>query len=408
LSLKPFVNLGDFSGLWLALVPQVLVTSCILAAVASAADARRWAWLLPMALFATPAPWHASQIMPDAYAGGVVLIGWICAHRRAAAPGSPLLWFAASLLCLMHSTYPALLVASVAASLLVQRSAGLEVRFILQRVGALMVALAVTVGVQMSVNAALIHKATYSPRSSMFLFARLNADGMVTPYLAKACPESPEIRDICALAPSLPRDDQVLLWRMDSPFRRTVWQQRFNQPGIDWDRQLGIVSRGAIANAPVQFMILSARATFRQLFAFQVLDDQCPEICLASPGTIQNAFERERPRLRDRVNSAPQMRGLLPPRFFEGLSTVASYAGLLGLVVTLIMAWRRRDHLAASLILSVTAGLLANASVTASLSGVFDRYQSRVVWLAPIACLLVALRWRAELARPLNNVSNPG
>ena len=70
-------------------------------------------------------------------------------------------------------------------------------------------------------------------------------------------------------------------------------------------------------------------------------------------------------------------------------------AGLLLLLPLLAVAIRRRDVLAQSLLSATIVGLLSNAAVAGALSHVDNRYQSRVVWIAPFVALLIAARWYA-------------
>ena len=63
----------------------------------------------------------------------------------------------------------------------------------------------------------------------------------------------------------------------------------------------------------------------------------------------------------------------------------------------------------------VVAGLLINAAVCGALSGVFPRYQARVIWLAPFMACLAALAlgpapgWRGvRLPLPQLRVSRSG
>ena len=58
-----------------------------------------------------------------------------------------------------------------------------------------------------------------------------------------------------------------------------------------------------------------------------------------------------------------------------------------------IAAWRRRDQAAAGLVAAVGAALIVNALLAGALSDVHDRYQSRMVWLAPFVLGLLAARW---------------
>jgi hypothetical protein len=223
----------------------------------------------------------------------------------------------------------------------------------------------------------------------------MNEDGLIEPWLKQHCGSDPRVADLCKLAPKFPRDSQELLWGVNSPFQTTVWEQRMNH-GIDWDAQLGIAARGALLLSPGAFVREAADATIEQYFSFRVLDDECPSACLTFKGAMQFALYRFKPKLAPVVNAAPQIRGVLPRSTIEAITSPVSWAGLLGIFLLVPLAWRRRDRAALSLLLALHCSLLANAFVTGALSDVHDRYQSRLIWLAPVTCLLILLRWRAQ------------
>jgi hypothetical protein len=333
--------------------------------------------------------------MPDALAALIVILGWLCASRDPNAPGSPLLWLAAVAACLTHSTFIAVLGASFLAALLVLKFGELAWAEFWKRLLAFAAAAAITVGTQLIANNFFIGKAAYSPRSSAFLYASLNEDGLVEPWLQENCPSDPRVKELCEIAPLFPRDSQLLLWSPKSPFKKTVWRQRHNRPGVDWDRQLGIAARGALLTSPVSFVKHSATATLEQFLSFSAMDDECPEICMEEHGTLQAAFRLFRPSIKDRVNQAPQIRGDLPRGSIRAVTRLNSIVGVLGLILLLPIALIRKDVLASALVLALLSSLILNAFVTGSLSDVHDRYQSRLIWLCSVVCLLLILRWRA-------------
>jgi hypothetical protein len=202
LFLKPFVIFSDLPGFWLALIPQFVAIVWVLIASARRLTPAGWHLLLPLLLAATTGPWHASQLMPDAFAPVVILLGWFCASRDPAEPGSPLLLLAAAALSLTHSTYPALFLASGTAALAVLCLSGLSFSRAARRAAALAFAIAITVITQLSANAYYSHRAVYAPKSSAFLYASLNEDGLIEPWLRENCPHDRQIRELCKLAPS--------------------------------------------------------------------------------------------------------------------------------------------------------------------------------------------------------------
>jgi hypothetical protein len=60
------------------------------------------------------------------------------------------------------------------------------------------------------------------------------------------------------------------------------------------------------------------------------------------------------------------------------------------LPVLIALCWRRRSTIT-PLALMVFAALVANAFVCATFSGVGDRYQSRIAWIAVFAAALACL-----------------
>lgn len=405
--LRPLMAWNGLSGLWLGLVPQLLATLLVLFATAKRLEARNWQWVLPIILVITTGPFHASQLMPDAYAVVVLLLGWLCASRDPHAAGSPLLWLAAAAACLPHSTFPAILVASASATILTLWIAGLSFRGVMHRAAALALTVLFIIGCQLLANGAFFHRITYAPRSSAFLYASLNEDGLLKPWLARNCPVDPRVKDLCAIAPQFHDDSQKLLWAPDSIFRTTVWQQRDNKKGVDWDTQLGIAARGALIQSPGLFAKAAVEATTEQFFSFAVLDDECPQVCITEQSAIQGALSRFRPHLRDQVNGSAQMQGKLKTVPLQVVTGTASFAGLIGLFALIPLAWRRRDQVAGSALLATVAALVANAFVTGTLSDVHDRYQSRLIWIAPLLVALILLRWRTQRLDRLKSAPGP-
>jgi hypothetical protein len=99
------------------------------------------------------------------------------------------------------------------------------------------------------------------------------------------------------------------------------------------------------------------------------------------------------PSLIEPMRSSRQLSGELPKREIRILTSIPAVAGLLLILPLLIVAIRRRDVLAQSFLIATIVGLLSNAAVAGALSHVDNRYQSRVVWLAPFVVLLLIIRW---------------
>jgi hypothetical protein len=59
------------------------------------------------------------------------------------------------------------------------------------------------------------------------------------------------------------------------------------------------------------------------------------------------------------------------------------------------LAWLKRDVDAAAVLAAISVAIVVNAFVAGALSDVHERYQSRIVWLAPFAIQPKIARWRS-------------
>lgn len=400
LLLKPLVALAPgVIGLWIAVAVQALAVALVLWAAAGRLDAegsgrwRRLAWIAPAALL-TALPWHAGQFMPDALTGILVLLVWLAASREPGESGNLLLWTAIVLLTLTHYTHLPLLLFAAAATLIATHIAGRGWRFVLRRfLPALAVAGLVLAGWILA-NGAVLGRWTVSPTGSVFLYARLNEDGLVGPWLDRHCGNDAPPR-LCAIRGQLPRDSQQLLWSgAATPVTDLVWHPDPPEARWPWIDMMAQASRGAIAERPGQFLLSSLRGFARQFASFAPLDDECPVGCRDPSGGITYVLGVYRPEAVPALLASHQSQGTTPKALVRLIVWPIEILALLLLPVAFVLAWRRRDAPALSLVAAVIAALLINAAMAGALSDVHDRYQSRLVWLAPFVLLMIAWRWR--------------
>ena len=75
------------------------------------------------------------------------------------------------------------------------------------------------------------------------------------------------------------------------------------------------------------------------------------------------------------------------PAWLQAIHAGVAVLGVAGCCVVLPFAIRRRQ-LIAGFAAAVLLALLTNATITGGLSGPQDRYQSRLMWLAPLIVLV--------------------
>ena len=392
LFLKPLLLPTDsVTGLWLAIALQCAIIAIVLLfavrrLLPNAAPGAALAVVLATAA-ATSLPWHSAQLMPDAVAGILVLLTWLAASRDLARRGSPLLWLAVAAAALLHYTYLALVLVAAAASLLVCAGAGVQAREIGKRALAACLVGAAVIAAQVTVHGVYLGRWTVAPQGPYFLFARLYEDGLVPRWLDRHCGrDAPQ--PLCDLKGSIPQDSQEILWSETSPFYSRIHQKLGQPEARAWVDMMEQAAMGSIREEPIAFAGSAARATVSQFVHFGALDDECPERCKgALPFDLRSDLARP-------LHDSRQLRGTLAEGPVRLVTSAVAILGLLLLIPFLIVAWRRKDALAQGLLVTIIGCLFANAAMAGALSDVHDRYQSRLVWLAPFAALVLFVRWR--------------
>jgi membrane-associated PAP2 superfamily phosphatase len=362
----------------------------------------RLLWLVPLVLL-TSAPFHAGQFMPDALTGAVVLFAWSAAARDPAASGAPLLWLGAILATLVHYTHLALLVTTGVATIGAALLFGLAWRAAARRAVALLLAIAAVLGAHVAANGLALGRWSVSPMGGVFLFARLYEDGPAVAWLDAHCGRDAPA-PLCAARASLPRDSQKLLWSNErSPLARHLWQGHERERWA-WAEMVSTAARGALSEAPAAVAHAALRGAANQFSSFAALDDECPVGCRDPRAGITSAIVTLRPEAAPSLAASRQVRNETAKPLLRAITTPLAWLSIALLPVAAVVSWRRRDALGLGLIAAIGLGLVVNAGLAGALSDVHDRYQSRLVWLAPLAVVLVALRaaqtfrrWRISL-----------
>jgi hypothetical protein len=397
--LKPLVALGPNTvGLWIAVAFQAALVAACLWAAARALGLHGLGGLALVAGIAalTSLPWHAGQFMPDAFTGLVLLTAWLASSRDPADHGAPLLWLAAILAALMHYTHLPLLLLAALAGIGAEMLTGLAVRAAMRRAVAAMLAVAITAAIHLGGNALVLERASVSPMGPLFLFARLQEDGLMAPWLQRHCGKDAPPK-LCAIAPTLPRDSQQLLWDFErSPLGKMIFHPVSDAERWAWIDRMDAANRGAIGEAPFKFIDGSLHGAAEQFVHFQAIDDLCPDSCRDVTGGIGYSLQRYRPATVPALHASMQAQGTTPKALVRAITTPVAAIGLILLPWLAWLAWRRRDAPALSLLVALLVGLMVNAALGGALSDVHDRYQSRLIWLAPMIAAMLAMRWRAS------------
>lgn len=397
--LKPFVNMAPgVGGLWLAIFAQAFAVAAVLIGAARAlipetSITLQALWMIPVALL-TALPWHAGQFMPDAFTGPLVLLIWMAALRDPGEDGASMLWLAAVAAALTHYTHLILLAVVAAAVIGAGAMIAPGLRAAWRRALVALLAVSIAAGALIGANGLALGRWALSPTGSLFLFARLNEDGLIQPWLDRHCGHDAPA-PLCAVRGGMPVNSQTLLWGGNRSWVTShIWQARDDAARWRWIAMMGDANRGAISEQPLKFLTGSVAGTVRQFLTFSAIDDECPGGCREYGGGINFTLLRYRPETVPLLQRSMQVRDTTPKALVKPVTSVVAWIAILLLPAGLTIAWRRRDVAAFTLLAGISTALIANAAMAGALSDVHDRYQSRIVWLVPFALLFLALRWR--------------
>jgi len=381
--------------LWPVVFMQGLVVAHVLYVVTrvifGGGDLPRFLVLAVLMTGLTSLPWFSGQIMPDLFAPILVLVLTLLAFGRSRLGRleTPYFFVLAAGSIAVHTTHlplaAGLVLVLLAASVLLRQWDN----FRRGNLGLLAGPVAVAALALVSVNFVVHGSASISPGGSGFLLARSYADGPAYFYLRDVCPEAGY--ELCERLDELPRDTEAFLWG-DSYFDRA-------NGFVTLQDEAGVIVREAIKAYPW----LQAKAVLGHWLAQLVTFRTAVEMISYADRTAPSLeFAKVFPDNYSAYENSRQGRGEIPIERLGQLSNIViAVSFVLGLVLTAVY-WRRRQWLPVILFGSIVMALLGNAMLTGGLSGVFDRYQSRLVWLVAFYAF-AGLLWlnadRGEIVR---------
>jgi len=356
--------------LWLPLLAQGLLLShtlWLLAAAFGRATAMRHVVLCAVLAGATAAGWSTGLLMPDFLAPVVVIALFLlgCAEDRLSGPERWWLYALATFAIAAHLAHLVIAAGCIGAILLLAGGWRRPVH----AAGPLLAALAV-----LAVTNLVGHgHAAISPYGSVFLLARLGADGIVESTLQDHCPAAGW--RLCDWRGRLPTDSDEFMWKPDGPV--------FATPGgpIALAPEAGAIVATTLAEHPGAVARAALRNTLHQLIRVDIGDTLGPNALDVTVGLrLRQYFPMAE---QARYVAAQQVSGTIAAlaRPFVGLHRAVLVLAALATLGVAAGAARRGDRRLGAFAMCVMVGLLANAFATGALSGPHDRYQARIAWL---------------------------
>jgi hypothetical protein len=326
----------------------------------------------------TSLPWYTAQLMPDVWLPAGVLALYLLAFRAAAFRRWEKLLLGAVVAFAIagHMATLALMLALVAA-LLLWRWLAPRWEWPRPALGRTVLAVAAGVLLILTCNLVVTGRFAFTPGGENFLFGRLIETGIAKRYLADHCPD-PKLR-VCAWREQLPDDGDFWLWDAESPLWKIGGWEKFAGEArhivIDSVRKYpGLHLRVALGGAVEQFFMLKsgddiARGTWH----------------------THGMLEKYAPAFHPTFLAARQQRIGFDFSRANALHVPLALAAIAMLPVAVLLSRRRRVRRpAAGFAIFVLIALAGNAVICGVLSNPHHRYQSRLIWLAPLV-LVVAL-----------------
>lgn len=327
----------------------------------------------------TSLAWYAGQLMPDIFVPLVVLALWLLSgHGQSLGRWEKLGLSLVVLFGLLAHMSCLALALGLVAVLVGQRLFGaawpLRLRILLP-----LVLVVAVLALMPALHSLLTGRGGFTPGGAAFLFGRLVQDGVAKRWLLEHCPV-PGVR-LCAWKEQLPQTADDFLWGEESPFKKIGdWQD------VEVQREMARLVR-EMARAYPGMLVSTAMGSTAQQLVSVATGDALDADHWDSRGIISTFL----PRISPAFNRARQQRARLTPALLARWNRLHVPVALTSMALLLPIAWwglRSGRRPLAGLALFVLVALLGNAFICGALSNPHHRYQSRLIWLAPLVVLL--------------------
>jgi hypothetical protein len=391
------------SKFWLNVIAQAALVVWLIALTLRSHGLDRPAILLGLVAVlavATGMPWYAGTLMPDILLPAAVLALYLLTFRAETCGPFTRAGLIATITIAIASHMGTLAVCmALVICLALLKLLRLRPFDRLPQIRLKLAGAAVAGGIALALvsNFAIAGKFAFTPGGESFLFGRLVQDGIVARYLEDRCPD-PGIA-LCPYRNDLPATAEEWLWAPGNPIGELG----------GW-RGYASESRRIILDTlrmyPLQHAIEATTTTLEQLGAFKT------EVSLTRAWTepTLTALSELTPELMPDILAARQQAAPYPA-LIAALNLIHVPVAALSLATLVGLILLARWHPVAPDILALATMVLLTVLINAAVCGIFsnpvDRYQSRLVWLAPLTVMIaVMVAARARRRRAVEATRN--
>lgn len=225
----------------------------------------------------------------------------------------------------------------------------------------------------------------FTPGGESFVFGRLVQDGIVANYLEDRCP-NPDIK-LCAYRQAVPDTADEWLWGPGNPLGELGGWRGYAD-------EARFIIFDSLKRYPLEHLETAVTTTLKQLALMETEVSLVKDWMAPAIGSLRELVPQMTPRIAAARQQAEPFPDLLAR--FNTIHVATALASLVLLVGLLAFA-RQRLVPPETLMLAglVLTALLINAAVCGIFSNPVDRYQSRILWLAPFA-VIIALGARTQ------------
>jgi len=377
---------------WTSFLPivllQALVATFVVDCALRAFGAGRLPWILPGTVAAiamtSGAAFFTSKLIPDSWAAPGVLALHLLAWRIDS-------------LSKFESTAMVAIVAIAGASHMATLGvlAGLSVlhviAWLLRRKlhvspKGLAVAMAATcsgLALLLVTDAVVAGRFVLTPGGSVFFLARLLEDGMLSKILAEECPR-PDWQ-FCNFRNELPTYAEAFIWEANSPLYKLG-----NADNPRTRREVVSIIARSVLNHPFEHIERAITLTAEQFLDTGVGGGMEPLASVHARWTLM----RYAPWVLPRHDAARQQMEAIDLTWWSDWVVVPiAVAASVALPMLAVFMWRQHCRQEALLTTMLFLALVGNAAICGVISSPNDRYQARLVWLAPLAIGLTVRSW---------------
>jgi hypothetical protein len=333
----------------------------------------------------TSLPWYAAQLMPDIFLPLAVLALYLLALSSA----SLARWEVGALvafIAIVMAFHMTILALALALTLLLAllKQVTMRLRFPTPRLALPFAALVAGLLVSPISNLAITGQLAFTPGGTTFLFGRLLQDGIVAQYLADHCPE--ETLQLCAYRDQLPTTADDWLWNYESPLHKLGWWRTF-------EPEANRIIRESFVQYPGQHVMAAVSATVQQFVQFKTGEGMGSK----DNWHAESVFAKFAPTVMGPFRASRQQNDEFDFTVINAIQVPLAWLSIAALALLIGLARKNlANRSSAALAAMCLMGLLTNAAICGMFSNANDRYQSRIIWLAPFAALIGLLAPRVD------------